>query len=145
MRGGVQTLSSSQVLQQTPVFHELSHNVDWLLQGADGVELEEVWVSESLHHLSLLDKVIHLHRPWISWGTHNLLLRSGKFREETLILYSHTMRTIQGHTLSKKGKIGVLGCVRCFLVAMYLVQKRGFLVWMFSTLTYHRASMYGNE
>ena len=65
--GGVAALATSQILQETPMFHELSDDVDWLLQSADCVELEEVGVSQSLHHLSLLDEVIHLHRPW-SWG-----------------------------------------------------------------------------
>ena len=44
------------------MFHELSHNIDGLLQSAE-IKLEEVWVSQFLHHLGLLDKVIHLHGP----------------------------------------------------------------------------------
>ena len=44
------------------MFHQLCDNVDWLLEGADCIELEEIGMVELLHDVGLGDEVVDLHR-----------------------------------------------------------------------------------
>lgn len=50
-----------EVLQQAAVLHQLCDDVDGLLQGADGVQLDQLEVPQPLHDLSLPQKVLSVH------------------------------------------------------------------------------------
>ena len=65
MQCGIVTFPASQELQQTAMFHQLCHDEDGLLHRAHCIELQEVGMSQSLHHLGLLDEIIHLHRACV--------------------------------------------------------------------------------
>ena len=50
-----------EVLEQAAELHELSHDVDRLLRGADGVQLDELGVPELLHDVGLREEVLGVH------------------------------------------------------------------------------------
>ena len=51
-----------QVLEKAAEFHELRDDVDGLLQGADGIQLDELGVAQLLHDLRLRQEVLGVHR-----------------------------------------------------------------------------------
>eukprot|EP00042_Codosiga_hollandica_P032995 m.215616 g.215616 ORF g.215616 m.215616 type:complete len:457 (+) comp54082_c1_seq1:325-1695(+) len=50
-----------QIVQQAAVLHELNHDVERNLIGANSVELNELWMTKLLHDRSLLEEVIRGH------------------------------------------------------------------------------------
>lgn len=53
-----------EVLQQAAVLHQLCDNVDWLLHGAYSIQLDQLWVPQPLHDLSLSQEVLRIHGTW---------------------------------------------------------------------------------
>lgn len=51
-----------QIIQQRAVLHQLCNNVDRLLDGAHGVQLDQFAVPQLLHDLCLGQKVLWIHR-----------------------------------------------------------------------------------
>ena len=50
-----------EVLEQAAELHELRHDVDRLLRGADRVELDELGVPQLLHDVGLREEVLGVH------------------------------------------------------------------------------------
>lgn len=65
-----------QVLKQAAVLHKLCDDVDGLLHGADGVQLDQLGMPQPLHDLSLSQEVLRIHGTWERWSA---ILRSNCF------------------------------------------------------------------
>lgn len=52
-----------QKVQQRPILHQLSDDINWLLEGANGVQLNQLIMSQFLHDLSLCEEVLGVHSP----------------------------------------------------------------------------------
>ena len=63
-----------EVLQQTPVLHQLGDDEDRLLQGTHGVQLDQFGMSQLFHDLSFGEEILGIHSAYytvhitISWN-----------------------------------------------------------------------------
>jgi len=48
-------------VQQAAVAHQFSHYVDWFVLRADSIQLDQLAMTQLLHYLSLVQKVLRVH------------------------------------------------------------------------------------